>query len=315
MGRSRVHGVLRLTSPWLVLGFLSALPGCSGSPTGSPLEVFDPAPYSGAVKSDSGTHSPPSFVFSNLQDAHDTMRELASNYEAHRDNLVRDEYIFDIPLVGLAAELAVATANHVASTTVLGMTTASVGVLGARSYLSPATRASAYGGAALALACGADVADQLLTIESRSDYTLIQKQLFDAISTASTPPYTGDEIAAAHKAMNDLSAAFAILQDAPEKLSGFASSVVRGATLKATTGVQDTGALLSQLQALAPATGGKASAPPKSAERGLVHGKIQASAPPPAQTLTDLTASAEALAKAITDAWATTTTCAVKSTS
>ena len=297
------------------------LAGCVNS--GGVLSVFDPAPYDPTNAPDTrtdvacladGSKCPAQdyYSFTDLLDARKKMSVLAARYADHRDTMMRGAELLDIPPVGLLATLVVATGNHFASTTILGLSVASVGTVGVKTYIGPSAKAAAYGGASSALQCGAAGADRLLYIQDHERPDLAYEAL--AIKIAAAPQGTSTTDAAT--ASKNLAAAIATLNGATERLGFLTSSIVRNTTKRVTTGVQDVSALLSQLQALAPAVNAKPASKTPAPAGGVAPVAAAALPAPPnysQMSLEELTATAIALATEVKDAWADLTGCIVVS--
>ncbi len=316
--------------------FLLPLLLLTGCAAGKPWGVIDPAPFD-------PTESQQSYDYTNLADAKEQMTALAAQYAEQRNYMLRGTLLFDVPLLGLAATLAVAAGNHFASTTIAGMSVASVGTLGARTYLGPTGRASAYGAAAMALQCGAAGATRLERIRINEAPTNAYGALVDRLKaaqeafpatqragTAEQATTAGAAISDGQKASKDLAGAIASIDGATGRLGFLASSIVRNTTKKVTTGVQDVGALINQLQSLTPSTGGTSPGakpeakvlPPLPPEALLQRDggrlpKGQGKEPPEAgpdyskYNLEQMTAVAQGISKDVSEAWSDMMTCVV----
>jgi hypothetical protein len=119
-------------------------------------------------------------------------------------------------------------------------------------------------------------------------------------------------VSAGQKALGDLISAIGIVSGAPARLEGFAAAIMRGATTKAITGVQNIDAALTAIRAAGPnpSAAGAATKPGGVASPALA-GTATISIPENLQTLTALSAS---ITKDINDAWNNMTSCTLQAT-
>lgn len=248
----------------VVCALLAACVNAEG-PTGKgwgPLEVLDPAAYDPI---EAGV----SFDYPNLSIARTQLSSLAKNYAVHRDRAMEGTLIFDVPILGLAVTGAVGAANHFATTTTLGMLTASGGVLASRSYLGPSTKWAAYQGAENGLSCLSQVATSLYAFDSgqnRQNAFLLLTALDDA--RGAPPAGTASSVLDnAAKASVDLNTALNGSNDpiVATQISAAAQAVVQNATKRALTGLQDINALVQAVQKISTPP----AAPPASSNRRI----------------------------------------------
>jgi hypothetical protein len=254
------------------VALVGLLAGC-GNHNGTPFEVLGAAPYdpigdlSAASKDGAnGLTFDNVFGYKDLPDARQKLLNLAKLYADHRDNMINGTYLFDVPLVGLAATLAVSGFNHFNPGTTLGLGVASAGVLGVRTYVSPSTRAAAYSAAEGALACLANVAVALevapfnATVSGSPGGQLVRDRLLnELLVTAKSSDIPSADQATVQKAISDLSSATWSFNSAPFTLSAAALNIVSNTTKRAQTGTQNINDLLKGIQSSAPATSPPAS--------------------------------------------------------
>lgn len=189
---------------------------------------------------------------------------------------------------------------------------------GVRLYFGPQLRATTYLTASQSLYCAYGVATKMAQLAANAagsgqPIAAAQSALSAAIeanaSAAATDTRTAVAVAAAQTAMKDLTTAAGTIAAAPAALQAFALATMAGATSKIATGTQDLGTVLGQIKAAqsptTTASAGSAAAPAPHAFPQFVTGTSAASLP----QLIAATDSAEVAAKAVSDAWATLSTC------
>jgi hypothetical protein len=207
--------------------------------------------------------------FRSFGDAAEKLLRLGDGYEGHRDDLMRQQLLLDIPLVGLTAAT---VANGIFSgpkdlTLALGLASATVGA--GKLYFGPQVRTAAYSGAGHALLCAAGVANEMATLQSDygtlADSTLSELEgvvaAANRLLSASLGATERASLLAARdrgqKAAEGLSVAVDLLSSGPARLQVFAITVLRNATHKILTGTQNLDAALALIRAVQPGPAGK----------------------------------------------------------
>jgi hypothetical protein len=226
------------------------LAGCS-----SPFEALVPTAYD-PVNPNWSNNTIADFVFSDYKSATTTLFSLSQGYAKHHDYVAWGTLIFDIPLLGFAATLAVASANHFATTTVLGMGVASAGVLGTRTYMGPATKAQAYAGAQRGFLCLAQISEQLGNVNQTETQSWI-----DQLNNYATLPANASTKDTITKVAQDLQTAYIALINGPNTLSVNTIAIIQNTTKRAETGTQDITSLISGIKAV-PSSGPSTTKPP-----------------------------------------------------
>ena len=148
--------------------FAVSLTGCG--------TIFDPAPYS--PLNDKGVWasvSPPatdaitmlSFK-GDVTDAQPKLQALGNGYAEQRDNLMRQQLIFDVPMIGLGVAAIVNPLFEGSKNVTLGLALGAAGAAGGRTYFGPQAKVTAYNAAWLSLTCASLVA-QSIAIEKMGD--------------------------------------------------------------------------------------------------------------------------------------------------
>ena len=273
-------------------------------------ELIDPAPFE-------PDQTVSTFDFSTLGASATTLGSLANQYRHESAQISRGQLAFDLPLIGLAGATAGAAIGRAGVKTIAELGLAAAGVAATKSYIAPQTKASAYSGAALAFSCANSVAKQLAFYESVDNPPRLGDldTTVGLLESAITPPPKDEaaQVAAAQKSIDDLNSARAVVYDAPPKLLAFATAIIRGATTKAQTGVQNVEAAVAAIHATSSSgstpTSATKSTTPKPA------GALALAAPStPTKTLSELTADAENMSKDIQAAWSNLTSCTIQST-
>ena len=128
--------------------------------------IFDPAPYSPLTdKPLLARLSPPAtpltiFPFTDATDAKHKLQALANGYADQPDDLMRQQLIFDVPMIGLGVAAIVNPLYDRAKNVTLGL---SLGAAGARIYFGAQAKVTAYNAAWLSLTCASLVADSIAT--------------------------------------------------------------------------------------------------------------------------------------------------------
>ena len=175
--------------------------------------IFDPAPYSPQFDSDFVQKHPNIIQFTTLSDARTDLNILAVAYAEEGGSLMREQLGLDVPLFGLAAATVASGIYGGSKDLTLGLGLGSAGFAGTKLYFNPQARAAAYYGPALALNCGAFVANELWTImitEDPSGIATTLQSLLDAASN-SKDQNVATLVSAGQKALNDLIVAIGII--------------------------------------------------------------------------------------------------------
>jgi hypothetical protein len=282
---------------FLITGFV--LSGCA---------VFDPSPYDptydptqptecGTAQQNTRTIS----IWSFDSDPHQLLtttatrlQDLSCKYAIQRNDTMKEELIFDIPILGLGIATVASGIFNGPQDQILALGLAGASVVGTRLYFNPQGKIVAYNSAALALSCAASVAAALSTIPYKVGEDLAG-QLSNAIKAA-TPSGDPKLVAQAQTALIDLNTALATLEAAPVRLQVFANQVIRNTTSKIVTGSQNTDAVLAQIRAATSTSTPKPTTPVKKNLSAAENEEAKANLP-------ELTAEAEAYAQAVKEAW------------
>src|SRR5215467_3365370 len=133
--------------------------------------VLDPAPYTPNTDTFVLNSSSPSYTsvnvlqFSTLKDAEAKLQALSNGYASERNNLMRQQLIFDIPMIGLAIATVTAGIYHGSKGSILGLGISTATIAGGRLYFGPQTKVTAYNTAAFALSCASSVAGEMANVQ------------------------------------------------------------------------------------------------------------------------------------------------------
>jgi hypothetical protein len=295
--------------------------------------VFDPAPYNPKIDPNVLTLTSPTsdkiniLHFASLKDAESKLQALSSGYEEERDTLIRQQLLFDIPLIGLAVATVASGAFHASKDSILALGIGAATMGGGRLYFSPQTRVTTYNSAAFALSCASVVARAMANVKASdeelgketarklSENLELAKTILTPVTDATGSPEDRANLLQARdqaqKARDDLLSALDTLSNAHTQLQSFAMVVIKGATNKVITGTQNLAAVLEVIRATpttvpTPTGGVSAAALPSPGE---VPGR-----PSAAQVARDLQKDADIatrIAKRINDTWSALTPCAL----
>jgi hypothetical protein len=230
--------------------------------------IFDPAPYSPLI--DNSTILP----FKSAADATPKFQALANGYAAQRDALMRQQLLFDVPMIGLGAAAIVNPLFDGAKNVTLGLALGAAGAAGLRTYFGPQTKVTAYNAAWLSLSCASLVADSI-SIETMGDdndgHQLVRTLTTDTASAegfltgTTTPAPSAQEKAAllaaynqAQKSLGALETALGTLDNATLQLNQYALTTINTATNKVLANVQNVSAVTAAVAAAAKPTPGGA---------------------------------------------------------
>jgi len=319
----------------LALAIALSLSGCG--------TVFDPAPYSPArdrsvVTGAGSADSIDILQFHNPADAAKKLQALAQGYASERDDMLREQLIFDVPMIGLGAATIINPIFHGATNTTIGLGLGAAGAAGLRTYFGPQPKALAYNSAAASLSCAAGVATAMAPEYDRSqrggEYDKDSKQLESDIATATALILSGQiedkTLAAAllvardqaQIALGNLATAIDLAQSSPTNLQIFANAVITGTDKKVISGEQNVDAVLTALKTSPTSVSAATTVAPPSQTPSAAHEIAGAGVktPTPAEQATALipilqaeTSKAEATAKRINTIWTMLTSCAATS--
>jgi len=310
--------------------------------------VFDPSPYRPTVDNSVLNSVPrldehkPSYTsatllqFGSLQDAAEKLQVLSDGFADERDDMMRQQLLFDLPMMGLAAGAIASGIYGGSKDLILGLGLGSASLAGGRAYFGPQGKVAAYNEAASALGCAEHFARGIYSSLSHK-FQLDQEQarttltnLRDILSLAEgaliaesvrLPETLRATLLSARdrarKASTDLSSALDLLASAPGDLEVFAFTVVNATTTKIVSGSQN---LDSALSLLAQVRSDNAAPISPSRRRDTSASRSNASAQPIEPTLTpsdiiitlnSLAADAETFANRVMEKWRGLTRCAV----
>ena len=227
--------------------------------------IFDPAPYSPLTdKPLLASLSPPAtpltiFPFTDATDAEPKLQALANGYADQRDDLMRQQLIFDVPMIGLGVAAIVNPLYEGAKNVTLGLSLGAAGAAGARIYFGPQAKVTAYNAAWLSLTCASLVADSIAT-EKTGDGAAgpgLVTQLSDTITKAEGS-LTGNPVLLtaynqARVSLAALQTALGTLNAASSQLEQYALTVISTATNKVLANVQNVSAATAPVAAVKPA--------------------------------------------------------------
>src|SRR5579885_1628908 len=204
--------------------------------------IFDPAPYNpGNDPAVLNSLTPPAdsvtiLTFGNPpSDARAKLQALAAGYAGHRDALMRQQLLFDIPMIGLGA----------------------AGMAGGRLYFAPQAREAAYNAAWLSLSCAALVADGIVA-EKKGDGLAgpaladrLESEIAAAEGSISSDPVLLAAYNQAQQSLAALKTALAALSGATGQLEQYALSVISAATNKIVGNIQNVSAAVGAIAAAA----------------------------------------------------------------
>jgi hypothetical protein len=296
------------------------LAGCAGS-------IVDPAPYRPeADRKILNSQAPPYNQltlrqFDDLTDAAYKLNALATGYSNARDNIMREQLLFDVPAIGLGVATVANGVFRGAKDATIALGLSSATLAGTRLYFGPQVKVTAYNNAASALNCASSVA-VTMDAESRSDgkaAASLADELTTYLSLADDLIVSGklskqdstDLLAArdtAQKSVTDVNNSLSTLDTAPARLQAFAGDVIKAATVKVVTGTQNIDAVLT----LVKNSGSSTPPPAKGIPPAAAPAKGAApspSAPEVASKLRSLAATAAPINKRINDVWSSLTNC------
>jgi hypothetical protein len=262
----RIANGLRRMAP---IGLTICLAGCAGS-------ILDPSPYDPqndpGVQNSTAPHSTALglLTYGSAADAAPKLLALSQGYANERNDMMRQEMLFDIPMVGLGVAAIVNPLFNGAKNTTLGLSLGAAAVGGARLYFGPPTKVTAYNAATQDLLCAWSATTQIAAMEStaaagdalvatmNNDIGLAQP-LASANATLTT---ARDE---AVKSVAALQTALQNLKAAPGTLQDYAVGVITATDNKITGSAQNVSSWVAAVQSAT--TGGTvkpalAAAPP-----------------------------------------------------
>ena len=220
--------------------------------------VFDPAPYNprNDDKRVLNKLPPPSTAVTvvNFTDPLDSdplghasqkLQALSDGYASERDDMMRQQLLFDIPMLGLGAAAIINPLFDGAKAATLGLSLGAAAAGGGRLYFGPQTKVAAYNAASVSLGCGASAAATIAgeaAIDAADGAALAERM--DANAALAAPLVSGNAtlLTARDQAMKSLDAlrtALATLRGAPATLQAFAVGVISSTTTKIVTSIQN----------------------------------------------------------------------------
>ena len=308
----------------LALAIALSLSGCG--------TVFDPAPYSpsrdnSVVTGAGSADSIDMMQFHNPADAARKLQSLAQGYVGERDDMLREQLIFDLPMIGLGAATIINPIFNGATNTTIGLGLGAAGAAGLRTYFGPQAKALAYNSAAASLSCAAGVAAAMAP-EYDTDSKLLESDIGTATALILGGKIEDKTLAAAllvardeaQKALGDLATAIDLAQSSPTNLQIFANAVITGTDKKVISGEQNVDAVLAALKTAPTSVSATTTVAPPSQAPSAPHEIAGVKPPSPAEQATALipalqaeTSKAQATAKRINTIWTMLTSCAATS--
>ncbi len=236
--------------------------------------IFDPAPYN--PLNDAGvlaSVSPPATALTILSfdnqatDAKPKLQALGNGYANQRDDLMRQQLLFDVPMLGLGVAAIVNPLFDGAKNVTLGLSLGAAGAAGARIYFGPQAKVTAYNAAWLSLTCASLVADSIAT-EKMGDgatgpelATALATNITDAERSLSGNAVLLAAYNQAQKSLAALQTALATLNTASSQLEKYGLTVISTATNRVLANVQNVSAATAPVAAAAKPARAFASAP------------------------------------------------------
>jgi hypothetical protein len=237
--------------------------------------IFDPAPYNPLndklVWASVGPPSPPVIDAAAMltfadppTDAKPKLLALGNGYANQRDDLMRQQLLFDVPMIGLGAAAIVNPLFDGAKNVTLGLALGAAGAAGGRTYFVPQAKVTAYNAAWLSLICASSVAKNIVNEKTVDDVAgpHLVTNLSNAI-TAAEGSLTGNPVLLAaynqgQKSLAALQTALATLNAASSELEQYGLTVISTATNKVLANVQNVSAVTAAVAAAAKSTPGGA---------------------------------------------------------
>jgi hypothetical protein len=295
----------------------------------SACAVVNPAPFN-PLETDAGktltlsTGTPDAGGFRAMAE---TLLIMSNGYVKERNELMQEEVVLDLALIGLTAAAVINPIFHGANAATVGLGLGA-GTLGAtRLYFAPQTRVSLYNSASAALGCASGVSGEMADWYNTNYVSLVSRQTslnadLAAASVLLTNGSTKGDAATkllaardtANAALGKSRLAVAALDGGAGRLRSFAIQTVNTTSKSVVTGTQNLDAALAKINSLAPAapkTAGVApAAAPAPTPKAAIKTPDQMNAAELSQRLSDDAAAAEALANPVNDTWARLATCA-----
>jgi hypothetical protein len=207
-------------------------------------------------------HPPPPptiLAFANPPDARPKLQALANGYAAQRDALMRQQLIFDLPMIGLGAAAIVNPLFDGAKNVSLGLALGAAGTAGARIYFAPQAKVTAYNSAWLSLSCASLVADSIAAEQTGDDndgHVLVGTLTMEIASAEGHLTGNAVLLAAYNQAQKSLAAlqtALGTLDNATGQLEQYGLTTISTATNKVLANVQNVSAVTAAIAAVKPA--------------------------------------------------------------
>jgi hypothetical protein len=225
--------------------------------------IFDPAPYNPLndprVLANVNPPTPDAILtFDNPPtDAKHKLLALANGYANQRDDLMRQQLLFDVPMIGLGVAAIVNPLFEGSKNVTLGLALGAAAAGGGRTYFGPQAKVTAYNAAWLSLTCASLVADSIAA-EKAGDSATGPKLVSDLASniTAAEPSLSGNAVLLAaynqaQKSLVTLQTALEMLNAASIQLAQYGLTVITTATNRVLANVQNVSAVTAAVTAAA----------------------------------------------------------------
>jgi hypothetical protein len=224
--------------------------------------IFDPAPYS-PLNDTTVLASVPATPLTILTfadppiDAKSKLLALGNGYANQRDDLMRQQLLFDVPMIGVGVAAIVNPLFEGSKNVTLGLALGAAGAAGGRTYFGPQAKVTAYNAAWLSLTCASLVAESIAT-EQMGDgatgpglVTDLAKNITDAEPSLSSNAVLLAAYNQAQKSLAALQTALGTLNAASSQLEQFGLTVISTATNKVLANVQNVTAATAPVVAAA----------------------------------------------------------------
>jgi hypothetical protein len=241
----------------ILLAFLAVfLAGCGS--------IFDPAPYNPLNDNTVLTSVSPPATAATILTFDDTppgarpkLQALANGYANQRDDLMRQQLLFDVPMIGLGVAAIVNPLFDGAKNVTLGLSLGAAAAAGGRIYFGPQAKVTAYNTAWLSLTCASLVADSIAAEKAADlgDGFALAETLAGQLSAAEGSLSGNPLLLAAYnqgqKSLGALQTALATLSAANIQLEQYGLTVISTATNKVLANVQNVPAVTAAVAAAA----------------------------------------------------------------
>jgi hypothetical protein len=205
-------------------------------------------------------------TFTDASDAAQKLLAISRGYADQRNDIMRQELLFDVPMIGLGIAAIANPLFNGAKNATLGLSLGAAAAGGARLYFGPQTKIAAYNTAAQSLLCARSAASQVNGVQSKrvTGQTLVASLNGDinlALPLVSTNPTLAAARDQAVKSVGALQTAIANLDQAPGDFQDYAVGVIGATDSKITGSVQNVSSVISAVQTAAAAGAQKTAAP------------------------------------------------------